>query len=91
MDNRTEIADSDVTILRRLAHRKAEIASDPVNLERKRLWYELDKGTGGRPMVLAEIMGVPNETLPFSVTECQNPGLKKIGRASCRERVFAVV
>lgn len=76
MDNRTEITDSDVAILRRLAHRKAEIAANPVNLERKRLWYELDKGTGGRPMVLAEIMGVPNETLPFSVTECQNPGLQ---------------
>jgi hypothetical protein len=72
------IDDRDKTILRRLARRKADIAVDPVNLERKDLWYGLDRGDIQRPMVLAEIMGVPNQTLPYSVTECRDPGLRML-------------
>lgn len=77
-DGRHKIEEQDRTVLRRLAKRKAEIAADPVNLERKELWYKLDAGDAGRPMVLAEIMGVPNETLPFSVIECRDPGLRML-------------
>ena len=75
MENRSEMNDADMIILRRLAQRKAEIAADPINLERKKLWYKLDQDTSGRPMVLAEIMGVPNETLPYSVIQCRDRGL----------------
>lgn len=44
----------DRDILRRLAGRKAEIAADPVNLERREAWYRLDAGKGDRTMILAE-------------------------------------
>ena len=75
-ENSDTISAKERDVLRRLAERKAEIASDPVNLERKRLWYKHDAGQAERPMVLAEIMGVPNETLPLSVTECSTPALR---------------
>lgn len=70
----------DVNILRQLAERKAKIAQDPVNLERKNLWYKLDSGTDGRPMVLAEVWGVRDETLPLpdSILQCKNPWARKI-------------
>ena len=49
---------ADLDVLRRLAARKAQIAEDPVNRERRDMWLRHDAGTGGRPMVLAEIGGV---------------------------------
>lgn len=67
---------SDMDVLRRLAERKVEIARDPVNIERKNLWYKFDAGKAERPMVLAEIIGVLDEALPGSVLECENPGLR---------------
>ncbi|MEE8397376.1 MAG: hypothetical protein V3S89_00140 [Desulfobacterales bacterium] len=74
--SRSKVDDADRIVLQRLAKRKAEIAADPTNLERKRLWYALDGGNAERPMVLAEILGVLNETLPDSVLECKDPGLR---------------
>jgi len=76
--NSDAASDVEIDVLRRLAQRKVEIGSDPVNLERRRLWYKHDSGEAERPMVLAEIIGVPDETLPFSVTECRNPGMRMI-------------
>jgi hypothetical protein len=74
----------DVDILRRMAQRKIEIAQDPVNLERKRLWYALDGGTGGRPMVLAEVGGVMKEALPDTTLQCTDEwarGIERVLRA----------
>ena len=56
-----DLPTNDVTILRELAKRKAEIAADPINLERKQAWYNLDSGEGDRPMILAEKGGVSDE------------------------------
>ncbi|MBT3343575.1 MAG: hypothetical protein HN712_03280 [Gemmatimonadetes bacterium] len=54
----TSVPAGDIERLRRLAARKAEIATDPINLERREMWLRHDAGTGSRPMVLAEIGGV---------------------------------
>ena len=48
----------EIDIVRRLAERKARIAADPVNIERRNAWYAHDAGPGGRPMILAEIAGI---------------------------------
>ncbi|MBI5834942.1 MAG: hypothetical protein HZB16_21785 [Armatimonadetes bacterium] len=61
----------DLDILRRLAARKAEIAHDPVNVERRRAWLAHDAGGDSRPMVLAESGGVRDAQRPLVPTlEC---------------------
>ena len=65
-----EIFPSDQAILRRLAQRKVEMAYDPVNQERRELWFALDAGHAWRPMVLAESW-VAFEGLPESKPMCQ--------------------
>lgn len=65
------ISSHDRDILRRLAERKAAIAADPVNLERRAAWLALDAGHGDRVMVLAEHNGIRDKRRPFSVAlEC---------------------
>jgi hypothetical protein len=73
----------DIDLLRRLAERKAEIAQDPVNLERSELWYKLDAGTDGRPMILAEAGGVRDQVppLPDSILECEDSWARQIEKA----------
>jgi len=82
MSNESRLLQSDIDILRRLAGRKAEIAQDPVNLERKELWYKHDAGTDGRPMVLAEVGGIRDKVhpLPESILECEEPWARGIER-----------
>lgn len=72
----------DVEILRRLAERKLAIAGDPLNLERKQLWYAHDAGEGQRPMVLAEIGGLRDEELPLpeSALRCESAWARGIER-----------
>lgn len=75
MSNPTNLPRSDLAILRKLARRKLDIAQDPVNLERRQAWYDLDAGTPGcRPMVLAEHGGVCDARRPLSDDrfECQD-------------------
>ncbi|MGQ9631262.1 MAG: hypothetical protein ACUVXI_13280 [bacterium] len=80
MISESKLDRSDIDILRGLAGRKAKIAQDPTNLERKMLWYKHDMGKDGRPMVLAEIQGVLDEVLPDSALECKDPWARKIER-----------
>ena len=82
MPDEPKLCEYDLDILRRLAARKAEIAEDPVNLERKELWYRHDAGTGGRPMVLAEVGGIRDKVhpLPESILECEEPWARAIER-----------
>ena len=70
----------DTDLLRRLAERKAGIAQDPINLERRELWYKLDAGAGGRPMILAEAGGVRDQILPLpdSILECEDSWARNI-------------
>ncbi|MFH1008583.1 MAG: hypothetical protein V1800_13975 [Candidatus Latescibacterota bacterium] len=74
MTDGPRLTQHDIDRLRLLADRKAEIAQDPVNLERKACWYALDAGSNERPMILAEVMGVRDEKppLPDSVLQCDD-------------------
>jgi hypothetical protein len=76
----SKIPEHDVDILRRLAERKAQIAQDPVNLERRDAWYRLDAGTAPRPMVLAEVGGIRDHLLPLpdSLLQCTDPWARSI-------------
>ena len=75
-----QLSQHDLAVLRRLAERKAAIAADPVNLERREAWYRHDAGaggtggTGGRPMVLAEFEAVDDDVrpIPDSAIECRD-------------------
>ncbi|MBI2502936.1 MAG: hypothetical protein HYW07_06845 [Candidatus Latescibacteria bacterium] len=72
----------EVEIIRRLVERKLEIAHDPLNLDRKQLWYAHDAGESQRPMVLAEIGGLRDEELPLpeSALRCESPWARGIER-----------
>ncbi len=76
---RWAVSSSDVKILRQLAERKAEIANEPVNAERRRLWYALDADQGERPMILAESW-VAFEDVPACRTICREEWARDIER-----------
>lgn len=80
MNEELKLNRHDIDILQRLAERKAEIAQDPVNLERKKLWYQHDRGTSERPLVLAEVGGVRDRILPLpdSILECEDSWARRI-------------
>jgi hypothetical protein len=61
---------ADLDILRALAERKAAAAAGAVNRERRDLWQRHNSLGRVRPMVLAEIMGVMDETLPDRELRC---------------------
>ena len=67
----------DREILRALAARKAQVACDPTNEERRRLWYLHDAGRGERPMVLAESW-VAFEELPQAELQCKVPWARQV-------------
>jgi hypothetical protein len=78
MNDGTGLNAHDLDIIRRLAARKAQIAADPVNRERRERWYAFDAGTSKQPMVLLETGGVLNEVLPDSVLQCEDPWARGI-------------
>lgn len=65
----------DLSILRELAKRKLEIANDPLNVERRRLWHALHDGRPERPMILAESGGVRDPEKPFETDGAKNRAL----------------
>jgi len=73
-DGTAGLCQHDTDVLRRLAERKAAIAQDPVNEERRKAWYALDSGTGDRVMVLAEHVGIRDkkQPLPADILECRD-------------------
>ncbi len=73
-----QIASHDRDVLRRLAERKAAIARDPVNNERRRQWYLHDAGGAARPMILAEVCGVAGEDWPVAPLECRDAWARQI-------------
>lgn len=76
----SKLIQHDIDILHRLAERKVEIAQEPVNLERKKLWYKHDRGTNERPMILAEVGGVRDQVLPLpdSILECEDSWARSV-------------
>ena len=83
----TVIPAADREILRRLATRKAQIAAEPLNLEKKELWYRHNGLMGSRPMVLAEIQGCMDELYNAGHlnVECQNPWARSLEVAIKKE------
>lgn len=47
------LPENDVTTIRRPAEKKARLAEDPLNVERRDAWYAHDAGSDSRPMILA--------------------------------------
>ena len=81
--NAVKLAQHDLDILRRLAERKAQIADDPVNIERRAAWYAHDAGEpSARPMVLAEIFGVRDPHPPVGDADfhCRDEWARRIER-----------
>ncbi|MBT3273007.1 MAG: hypothetical protein HN368_07625 [Spirochaetales bacterium] len=76
----TNVSAADRDVIRRLANRKMEIASDPVNLERKALWYKHNGLESSRPMVLAEVQGCMDELFNAGhiKTECTSPWAQSV-------------
>ena len=74
------IVESDRSILRRLAARKAEMAGDPIMAERRQLWLKHASLQGERPMILAETQGVVPEILPDSDLCCQEEWARDLER-----------
>ncbi|MEI6147843.1 MAG: hypothetical protein WCS01_02005 [bacterium] len=75
MSDKTGLSSDDLQILRTLARRKMDIASDPVNLERRDAWYRLDAGAkDSRPMLLTEPNAIVdvNRPLPVSALQCRD-------------------
>ncbi|HOT50803.1 MAG TPA: hypothetical protein PLI07_07485 [Candidatus Hydrogenedentes bacterium] len=73
------IVPEDLAILRELGKRVADIAHDPVNLERKRAWYAHDEGRGGRPLILAENR-VAFDMIEEGQARCQEEWARSIER-----------
>ena len=69
----TPPSDSDRLLLRDLAQRVAEIAADPVQEQKRRMWYRHNALQSGRPLVLVFPEGAWEEILPGAVCECGDP------------------
>jgi hypothetical protein len=76
----TAISQEDTDILRRLAERKAAIAADPANTEKRAAWYALDAGHGDRVMLLAEDGAIRDANKPVSDQrlQCSDPWARAI-------------
>ncbi len=87
MSKAYDVPPRDIEVLRRLGARKVEIARHPANLARKRLWYQLDEGVPGRPLVLAEAHAIrdPHPPLPQSDLECENEWARELETELRRE------
>ena len=83
----TPLTARDRDVLRDLARRKAQIAADPVNQERRDAWYALDEGRPTRPMILAEVIGVLEETIPSDSLRCSSDAAREIER-NLRTSIF---
>lgn len=79
MEN-TRINSSDISVLRSLASRMAEEADSAENVERREAWFQHNALGHGRPLILAEISGVMDETVPDETLQCGNEWARGIER-----------
>ena len=70
-----DVSIDDRIVLRALASRLADAAISNENIERKNAWYLHDEGSAGRPMVLAEIQGIRDDSrpIPEASLDCTDP------------------
>lgn len=78
---------TDTTILRELAARVAEVASLPIQEERRRLWRRHNALKPDRPMVLIFPEGSWRELLPEAVLRCEDSDARRI-EADFRRRIY---
>ncbi|NLG51161.1 MAG: hypothetical protein GX552_13720, partial [Chloroflexi bacterium] len=74
------IIPGDIRLLRDLYKRVAELAHDPVMEERRQSWLKLASLERTRPMILAELGGVLDETVPLSSLRCQEEWARDLER-----------
>lgn len=84
---RQTISDRDRTIVRDLAHRVAEIAADPVQEERRRIWYAQNALRPIRPPVFISPEGSWVELIPDDLLECESALARGI-ELGLRRRVY---
>ena len=78
MEMNTDLHQSEIDILRKLAEKKADIARSPANLERRELWYRHNALESTRPMVLAWTGGVLHEIFTDTTLQCENEWARKL-------------
>jgi hypothetical protein len=84
------ISPSDRAVLRRLAARVAEIATQPTMDARRRAWVEHNSLRSLRPMMLVFPEGSWNELLPDSSLACQGEFARSV-EAQLRMRIYTYV
>ncbi len=82
-----KFSEHDKQRLRRLAERKAQLAHDPINLERRQAWYSLDAGRDDRPMILMELGGLGDDLFPYAAERliCEHDHARQIERLLLHE------
>jgi hypothetical protein len=74
------LSSHDLDVLRSLAERKARIAASALNAARREAWLQHNSLGHGRPMILAEIQGVMDETLPDAELRCVDKWARTLER-----------
>ena len=71
--------DREIKIIRDLAKRVAEIASDPVHEEKKQLWTKLNRLERVRPLIHVQAIdkSIWSELLPEDQFQCEDPFMRK--------------
>ena len=77
------ISQQERELLRELAKRQAEIAALPVMAERRALWYDLNDGKPGHPLVTMEFHGVESDVYP--PLQCETALARDIERQLARQ------
>ena len=78
----------DVELLRELAYRIKEIASDPVQEERRRRWYAHNRLERGKPLVFCSPEGSWDELVPEGGLRAEDPLLRRWER-ELRMRIYS--
>jgi hypothetical protein len=83
----TLVANAEKTILRTLAKRMAEIAAEPLNLQRRMRWIKHNKLQTAGPMILVSPEGSWPELLTEKELECRTDLARSYER-NLRERIY---
>jgi hypothetical protein len=75
------LSPADLDVLRALGERKATAAASALNAERRALWLQHNGLGHARPLVLAEIAGVMDETVPDSALRCTDEWARTVERS----------
>lgn len=74
------VSSKDRQVIRTLASKWMELASQPVMAERKRLWQAVHDLKQVRPVILVETCMMVDEYVPISELQCEDPLLRNVER-----------